>query len=71
LRRQQRHHGVEVALQPLTILAAGACGQLVPPAGKDERAQQQRFHPRRENRSARLDGELAVAQLMGLMPTSA
>jgi hypothetical protein len=30
---------------------------LVPPPGHNERAQQQRLHPRRENRVARLDGE--------------
>ena len=38
---------------------------MMPPPGQNERAQQQRLHPRRENPVTRIDGELTVAQLMG------
>jgi len=71
LHRRQRHHGVKVALQPLTVLSAGAFGQTMPAPGQHERAQQQRFHARREHRIAGIDGELAIAQVMGVMPMSA
>ncbi len=63
LRRRLRHHRVEVPLQPLAILAAGARRQLLPPRRQHARAQQ-RLHPWCEDRIACLDGELAVSQLM-------
>ena len=58
------HDGIELAFQALAVTAPGALGQTVSSPGQHEGPQQQRLHARGEDRIARLDGELAIAQLM-------
>ena len=59
--RDESHYGIEVAIEPSSVLAAGAGGQIVPPTGEHDGTQQQLFQARGENGIARLDGILAVA----------
>jgi hypothetical protein len=58
--RDESHEGIEVAFEPSSIFAAGAGGQIVPPTGEHDSAQQQRLHAWGEDGVARLDGILAV-----------
>ena len=59
-----RNHGIELAFKPLAVVATGAFGERMPPPGQHKGAQQQRLHTRCEDRIARLDRELAIAQLV-------
>ena len=61
---RQRHDGVKVVIETASVLAACAVGQIAVAAGKHRRAQQQRLHARGEHRVARVDGILAIAQLV-------
>ena len=64
-RECQTHDGIEVVVEAAEILASGAFSEFMAPTRMFEGAQQQRLHARGEDRVASVDGELAVAQLVG------
>ena len=61
----ERHDGVEVAVEAPATLLAGAGRQGMTPSRQEDGSQQQRLHARREDGVDGVDGELAVAQLVG------
>lgn len=60
----ERHDGIERAIQPSAVFAPCAFGQIATAPGNRHGAQQQRLHARGEDGVSRLDGELAIAQLV-------
>jgi hypothetical protein len=69
--RCRYHHPVQVVLQPSSVSPARYLCQIARPPCQHHGTQQQRLHTGRENGVAGVDRVLAVAQLMGVMPTSA
>ena len=63
--RRQRHDGIERAFQTAAVFAPRAVGQTAVSPRQHHGAQQQRLHARGEHRVARVDGILAIAQLVG------
>jgi hypothetical protein len=60
----QHHDRVQLAIQPALISASRALGQMLAPPCQHDGAQQKRLHARGENRIARVDGVLAITQLV-------
>lgn len=63
--RRQCHDGVEGAVETAAVFAPGAGRQVMAAAGEQHGAKQHPLHARGEEGVAGLDGELAIAQLMG------
>ena len=70
-RWRKRHHRIQIALQTAAIAPPRTLRQSAVPPRDHDRAQEQRLHTRREYGVTGVDGILAVAQLMRLMPMSA
>ena len=65
VRGAERHDGVEVAVEAPAVLPARAGRQGLAPARQQNGPEQQRLHAWREDGVSGIDGELAIAELVG------